>query len=540
MVMEKTISVIPAIPKELLDRRNRPKKMRVAAYCRVSTEDEEQQSSYEAQITYYTDMINNNPKWKLAGIFADEGITGTSAKKRTEFKKLMELCKQGKVDMVLTKSISRFSRNTLDTIEYIRMLKDKNIPVIFEKENINTMEASSEMLLTVLGSFAQAESESISINVSWGRRESFRNGNVPFVYSKFLGYEKGEDGKPKVVPEEAEIVKRIFRSYLDGSSTTQIKDELERDGILSPSGKSIWRTACILSMLRNEKYKGDALLQKTYVKNFLNKKCVKNDGVLPQYYVSHNHEAIVPEDIFDRVQEELARRNSKRKSAMKIAKTENGKYSGKYALSDLLYCGNCGTQYRRVTWARNGKKRVVWRCISRLEYGTQYCKDSPTIEEERLQEAVMKAIQTIVQTKDELKATIRKSLNNAAGGASDEFDPYEAESRIRQLSDTMIGLVQASVDSDEGADSFEGQFKEISDEIKTLKDKLHIYEVKKTIEQNSDSKMKELFDLLENDKLTMDGYDESLVRQLVENIKVMSADRLQVTFKFGIDIEQAL
>jgi hypothetical protein len=152
----------------------------------------------------------------------------------------------------------------------------------------------------------------------------------------------------------------------------------------------------------------------------------------------------------------------------------------------------------------------------------------------------MKAIQTIVQTKDELKATIRKSLNNAAGGVSDEFDPYEAESRIRQLSDTMIGLVQASVDSDEGTDSFEGQFKEISDEIKTLKDKLHIYEVKKTMEQNSDSRMKELFDLLENDELTVDGYDESLVRQLVENIKVMSADRLQVTFKFGIDIEQAL
>ena len=260
--LQKRVDIIPA--NILLTKPNaRKRKLRVAAYCRVSTEQEEQQSSYAAQIAYYTDKISKNKDWELAGIFADEGITGTSAKKRTEFLKLMALCEKGKIDMVLTKSVSRFSRNTLDAIGYIRKLKAKGIPIIFEKEGINTMEMASEMALCFLSGFAQAESESISRNVTWGKRQSFKSGKVPFQYSRLLGYEKGEDGQPKIVPEEAEIVKRIFRSYYSGASVRTIKESLEADNILSPTGNTEWSIGALQYMLRNERYIGDALLQKT-------------------------------------------------------------------------------------------------------------------------------------------------------------------------------------------------------------------------------------------------------------------------------------
>ena len=305
--MQKRVDLIPA--NVLVGKAStRKKKLRVAAYCRVSTEQEEQQSSYAAQIAYYTDKISQNKDWELAGIFADEGITGTSTKKRDEFLKLMALCEKGKIDMVLTKSVSRFSRNTLDAITYIRKLKAKGIPIIFEKEGINTMQMASEMALCFLSGFAQAESESISRNVTWGKRQSFKNGNVPFQYKRLLGYEKGEDGQPKVVPEEAEMVKRIFRSYYAGASISKIKKSLEADGIPSPTGKEKWSPGVLQYMLRNERYIGDALLQKTYVVDCITKETRKNNGEIPQYYVTGNHEPIISRDLFNLVQEEIARR----------------------------------------------------------------------------------------------------------------------------------------------------------------------------------------------------------------------------------------
>ncbi len=383
-------------------------------------------------------------------------------------------------------------------------------------------------------------SESLSRNVAWGKRQSFRNGNVPFHFSRILGYEKGADGNPKIVPEQAEIVKRIFQSYLVGSSTTQIKAELEAEGIPSPSGKNIWSVASIKQILRNEKYKGDALLQKTYVSNFLNKKSVKNNGELPQYYVSDHHEAIIPEDIFNRVQEEIARRNCKPKSAMKIAKTENGKYSGKYALSELLFCGRCGTPYRRVTWARNGKKRIVWRCISRLEHGTEYCKDSPTIEESRLHEAIMKAIQSLIEDEKELKENVWESLKDALSGATNEFSLREAENQLSALKDKLAGLAEAGVEADGDIETYSVQFKETLGEIETLENSIQIHKLKSSIDQNADPRFKEIMNLLNGDEIKIGEYDDVLVRQAIRKIKVMPADRLQITFKCGTELEQAL
>lgn len=346
----KRVVVIPPKPEYSGDNRIDIRPKRVAAYCRVSTDKEQQEHSFETQKEMYTEMIMMKPNWQMAGIYADEGITGTIAKKRPDFMRMIEDCRKGKIDIIITKSVSRFSRNNLDFLLYVRELKELGIPIIFEKEGINTLQVSSELLITLFSGLSQAESESISMNVKIGKRQSLKNGNVPFCYKSFLGYKKGADGKPEIVPEEAKIITRIYTEYLAGKSLNDIAKSLITDGIYTPTGKTQWTSKVVLSILSNEKYKGDALLQKTYIVDCISKKMKKNNGELPMYYVENNHPAIIDRSMFDRVQEEISRRNSKRKVKEKGTKTELGKYSSKYALSELLFCGNCGTPYRRVTW----------------------------------------------------------------------------------------------------------------------------------------------------------------------------------------------
>ena len=277
---ERKIRIIPATKPVSAPGRASGSKQRVAAYCRVSTDSEEQLTSYTAQKAYYTQKIGENPDWEMAGIFADKGITGTSMKKRTEFKRMIAACKRGRIDLILTKSLSRFARNTVDSLEMVRMLRANGIGVIFEKENINTLTESSEFLITLFSGFAQAESESISKNVIWGIQKSREAGNVPFQYKKLLGYRRGPDGQPEIIPEEAETVKRIFRRYLDGCSLGQIKAELEKDKVPTSCGVQSWTYQVIHNILVNEKYIGDALLQKTYTTDCISKTVKKNQGAL--------------------------------------------------------------------------------------------------------------------------------------------------------------------------------------------------------------------------------------------------------------------
>ena len=394
------IVVIPAKSREETGHTER--NLRVAAYCRVSTDQEEQESSYEAQISYYTEKIGKNNDWQMAGIFADEGITGTQAKKRPEFLKMIRLCRQRKIDMVLTKSLSRFARNTVDSLNYIRELKALGIAVIFEKENINTLETDTEMMLTIMSCFAQAESESISKNVSWGIRQSFKNGNVPMQYARLLGYRKGHDGNAEIIPEEAEVVKEIYRCYLDGMSMNLIADRLNEKGLTTKGGSSPYRKTVVQRILTNEKYTGDALLQKTYVTDCITKKTRKNNGELPMYLVKNHHEPIISRTDFNRVQEEMARRSAKRTIADKLTKTGQGKYSAKYALSELLICGECGEHYRRVTWTAKGFKEIKWRCVSRIQYGKKKCHSSPTVDEQALHRAIVSAVNEFCTVKDDV------------------------------------------------------------------------------------------------------------------------------------------
>ncbi len=537
---QKRVDVIPA--NVMIGKPNaRKKKLRVAAYCRVSTEQEEQQSSYAAQIEYYTEKITQNKDWVLAGIFADEGITGTSAKKRSEFLKLMALCEKGKIDMVLTKSVSRFSRNTLDAITYIRKLKAKGIPIIFEKEGINTMQMASEMALCFLSGFAQAESESISRNVTWGKRQQFKNGNVTFQYSRLLGYEKGEDGQPVIVPEQAEIVKRVFRSYIGGASVNKIKESLEADGIPSPTGKAEWSVGVLQYMLRNERYIGDALLQKSYVVDCITKETRKNNGEIPQYYVTDNHPAIISREMFNLVQEEISRRAGKRKVSQKAVKTEKGKYSSKYALTELLSCGDCGTQYRRVTWSRGGKKKVVWRCINRLEYGTKYCKESPTIEESRLHTAIVTALNRLDKDKEDVLQTLRAGLQLALGTQDDDgFNEAAIQSRIAELQSVMMDLVELSSKSSASADYFDAKFEEISGEIKGLQDQLGEHKQQTLATQNTHARISELLTIMEQLDLSVKDYRDDVVKTIINKVVVLTADRIRVTFDGGVEMDVEL
>lgn len=297
MPIVSNVTIIPAKAQTEINR-SKYQQLRVAAYCRVSTAEEEQQNSYQVQIAYYTDLINRKKEWSLVGIFADEGISGTQTKNRTEFKRMIRMCKNKKIDLVITKSISRFARNTVDCLEYVRQLKDLGIGVIFEKENINTLTMTSEFMIALYGSFAQAESESISKNVSWGKEKAYREGKVQFQYQNLLGYRKGTDGKPEIVPEEAETIKLIYKLFLDGYSMTNIKKALENKGILTAKGKKVWNESLISSILKNEKYVGDALLQKTYTLDCITHKVVRNHGERPMYLVTDHHAPIIDRDTY--------------------------------------------------------------------------------------------------------------------------------------------------------------------------------------------------------------------------------------------------
>lgn len=335
MELNKSITVIPARKRvgNMVTAEAKPK-LKVAAYCRVSTDSDEQASSYEVQVEHYTQFIQKNSEWELAGIFADDGISGCNTKKRSEFNRMIEECMAGKIDMIITKSISRFARNTLDCLKYIRELKEKNIPVFFEKENINTMDSKGEVLLTIMASLAQQESQSLSQNIKLGLQYRYQNGEVQVNHNRFLGYTKDEEGHLIIEPAEAEVVKRIYREYLEGGSLLQIARGLEADGILTAAGKAKWRPETLKKILQNEKYIGDALLRKTYTVDFLSKKRVKNNGIVPQYYVENSHEPIIPRDLYMQVQEEMIRRANLHSGA----KWKKRVYSSKYALSSIVFC----------------------------------------------------------------------------------------------------------------------------------------------------------------------------------------------------------
>lgn len=533
-----TVICIPAKPEAV---RASKRQLRVAAYCRVSTDDEEQLTSYEAQKNYYTDKIMTNKEWTMAGIFADEGITGTSARKRPEFLRMIRQCKQGKIDIVLTKSISRFARNTVDCLNYVRALKELGIAVIFEKENMNTLEIDSEILITMLGAFAQSESESISANVRWGIRQAMKEGKATIQYKYLYGYRKGDDSKPEIIPDQAEVVRKIYDLFLSGTPVRGIQEYLNANSVPNINGESKWARSAIDSILTNEKYCGDVLLQKTYIDDCINKKVKKNTGQLPMYLVQNHHEGIISRETFDAAQAELARRSAGKSPSKKNAPTGRSRYSSKYALSDRLYCGECGTRYQRCTWRnRDGSKRIVWRCVSRVDYGSKYCHDSPTLDEEPLHRAVLAAINSTVKDKNNivynLKAAMEKELAPAAG---QQLSLSEIDDRLDQLNTEFSKvLAEASESGDQSA--YSGRFREIMQKQATLKAQRD--EIQRMLAESGKAAahIEQCRQAAESTPATITEWDEALIRQVVESVTAETGNEIIVALKSGASIHQEL
>ena len=409
-----------------------------------------------------------------------------------------------------------------------------------EKENINTIETDSEILITMLSAFAQAESESISANVRWGVRQSMREGKVNFQYSKMFGYERGEDNKPRIVPEQAEIVRGIFKSYLAGDSVKMIKESLDARQIKTSSGSKPWSVSAIQGMLRNEKYCGDALLQKTFREDCISGKAKKNTGQLPKYLVRNNHEGIIDRRIFDAVQTEIARRTGTKSRAQKNSASGMTKYSSQYALTDRLVCGECGTLYRRCIWSRGGKKRIVWRCISRLDYGTEYCKDSPTIDEEPLHKAILDAVNIAMSKKEQLiiklSDAIKMELSPEKGKGMSLGD---IDRRIEEIGIATDKLLKVAAESG-SFESYRDEFRTLATETEELKVRRESVLQRIYLDDKCTRRISGALDATDMTEPIFTQWDDSIIRQLVDTVKVVGADRVEVWLKSGEMVEERL
>ena len=530
------VIVIPA-KAETPQEQEKKRHLRVAAYCRVSTDSEEQLSSYENQLAYYTEKIMKEPGWTMAGVFADEGITGTSTCKRKEFLRMIRQCRQGKIDMILAKSVSRFARNTVDTLNFTRELRGLGIPVIFEEQNINSIYPESEFLITLHGAFAQAESESTSSRVRWGKRQAMKSGHVTMQYKQLLGYEKGLDGKPRIVPEQAEAVRFIYDRYLAGDSIQEIKAALEGREIPTVSGKKEWMGSHIRSILTNEKYCGDVLLQKTFIADCISKKVIPNTGQLPKYLIQNHHEGIISRETFDAVQLEMARRNAKAGATRKSTPTGRGKYSGKYVLSNLLFCGECGTAYRRCVWTQHGMKRPVWRCVSRLDYGKKFCTQSPTLDEEPLQQAILAAVNAAMAGHDaltqQLSAAMERELAPVPGESMSLADIDRALEKLRGRFNSLL----AEASANPGADYTE-RFRELSESTARLKEQKAQLEGVYQEQSQIQKRLRAVSAAMEHMTAELTEWDEEIIHQLLEKVTVLSREKIRVTFRDGREIEQ--
>ena len=528
---EPKVIIIPAKEETLQDQKKK-KNLRVAAYCRVSTKKDEQLGSYENQKAYYTEKIMANPNWTMADIFADEGITGTSACKRKDFLRMIRQCRKGKIDTILAKSVSRFARNTVDTLSYTRELRSMGIPVIFEEQNINSIYPESEFLITIHGAFAQSESEGISSRVKWGKHQAMRTGKANIQYKTLLGYEKNPDGEMVVNAEQAETVRKIYELYLSGQTLRNIKETLETGGFKNAAGTTEWMTSNLRTILSDEKYCGDALLQKAFIRDCISKQVIRNTGQLPMYLIQNHHEAIILRERFDAVQME-SRRRAQAGGTKKSAPTGMSRYSGKYALSGLLFCGECGTAYRRVVWTQHGEKRAIWRCSSRLDYGKKYCKESPTLDEAPLQQAVLAAINASMSGRkvlaDQLMDAMEQELAPVPGESMSLGDIDRAVTELGKQFDTLLAEA-ANGDVDEYAE----RFRAISTPMEELKRrKAVILSIRQEQEQIS-RRIHAAATAMTAVTMGITEWDDGVVYQMLEKVTVLAGNRIKVTFRNGV------
>lgn len=512
---EKKVMVLPARPKiNKSKNKEERQKLRVAAYCRVSTDSEEQAGSFETQVNHYTTYIGKNPDWILVDIYADEGISGTNTKNRREFNRMIDECLAGNIDLVITKSISRFARNTLDCLKYIRELKAKNVAVYFEKENINTLDSKGEVMITIMASLAQQESESMSKNIKLGLQYRYQQGQVKINTTNFLGYDSDANGDLIINQKQAKVVQRIFLEFLEGRGTGVIAKGLMEDKIPTGSGSFNWTGDDINRIISNEKYMGDALLQKTYTVDCLTKQRIDNDGTVPQYYIENNHEAIVSKDIFNLAQQEKARRSNLYSGKRKKKRL----HQGKYTLTGKVFCSHCGDIFRRIKWNSRGSKVTVWRCVTRVKLHTQ-CS-ARTIKEEVLQQAVVDVFNQMIEGKESYLSQLERNIIQVM----DQTYDRTVEEVDDQLHDLQKQLYQAANKKED--------YERIAEQIYKLREKKQELMIQNATNKEKRRRLSDIKAFLKTQHQGIVEYDESLVHRLIEKI-IVEDDQLEITLKTG-------
>ena len=519
------ITMIPAKPKiSGIARSLGNAKRRVAGYARVSTDSDEQQSSYEIQVEHYTRYIQTRDDWEFAGMYTDEGITGTSTKFREGFNSMIRDALNGKIDLIITKSVSRFARNTVDSLTTIRDLKNHGVEVYFEKENIWTLDSKGELLLTIMSSLAQEESRSISENVIWAHRKRMAEGKVSLAYSHFLGYDKGEDGNLVINPEEAKVIKLIYGEFLTGLSFNAIANKLTGLGIKTPKGKDKWRQGTVKCILQNEKYKGDALLQKSYTPDFLVKKQVKNNGEVPQYYVENDHEAIIEPEIFDRVQDMIRERSSRKG------------YSGITIFSSKIRCGCCGGWYGSKVWHSTEKHRKeVWQCNSRYKHKTR-CT-TPHLTEDEIKEAFIRVMNSLISNRDEILSELREVQTMLSGTKELEDEQKCLAEQMNVDADAIQKIIAENTKVAQNQEEYNVRYEALVSRFEATKTQ---YE-KVTSEINAKGirrrKIRSFIETVRELPNLITDFDEAFWGSLVDHMTVYSKDNIVFTMTNGMEIK---
>lgn len=491
---------------------------------RTHTDSDEQFTSYEAQVDYYTRFIQSHPEWEFVKVYTDEGISGTNIRHRDGFNEMVEDALAGKIDLIVTKSVSRFARNTVDSLVTIRKLKDHGCECFFEKENIFTFDGKGELLITIMSSLAQEESRSISENVTWGHRKRMADGKVTIAYSTFLGYDKGKDGNLVVNREQAKIIRLIYRSFMEGMAPIGICRMLEGKGILTPGGKRRWNESTVLSILSNEKYRGDALLQKTFTVDFLTKKHKVNEGEVPQYYVEANHEAIIPPEEFEQVQAELARRR-------KIGRA----YSGKSIFGTRIICGDCGGYYGQKVWHSTDQyKRIIWRCNRKYGNGEQ-CH-TPTLSENEIKTLFVRAFNQLMSRKTDAVVDCMELVAALEDTSALDQRIAETTEEIERVLTRNKALIREQAVTGRPAEEFDRIAAVLSEEYKAAEKKLSQLKAEKEDHISRSKDIRRFLEALESQPSSLNDWNEQAWNLLVSQVIIQADGRAVFLFRGEIEI----
>ena len=501
----------------------------VTYYARVSTASNEQEESYERQKEHFEAKIKSNPKWNYVEGYADWGVTGTKAEARKNFMRMIEDCRAGKINRILCKSISRFGRNTVDTLKYIRELRDLGISVFFETQQIDTMTAGGDVLITILAAMAEQESRTMSTNIKWSFQKRFKDGRV-LINANTLGYKKDGDNYA-IVEDEAETVRTIFRNYIAGDSVRQIAELLNAEGKKTKGGRE-WQASSVLNILANDKYTGNAIMGKTFKPDVLSPRRVKNEGQAPSYYMPNSHPAIITQEMFDMAQAE----KESRKALRSTAKTGKGKYSQKYILSGLLVCGKCGGKFRRnCRKLASGENVPIWVCITH-QSDRDKCGIKP-LKEDDIYAAYERAIERLVGDASDIIEIVKQSTKE--GLQVDEPDDIEeVRDALMQVRKEVLDLFKARKDGSVASGEYEKKYGDYSRTIIELEEREKSINEQNLQSQLVQRKLDEAYELLVN--ANENRLDREVMRKMVDVIKVNGKHELEFQFKCGVNIVETV